>query len=109
MQRYEVEPGEWSEALVLGAEMMSIPGIRKEREVLFSFGDWCIIRYTDNDQKEFVYAEHHTGCTGEYDKALAYWSWEHTDENTHCWECEIECPEEVRGLVVLYNFNDMGG
>ena len=80
--------------------------MRDNKEVLFSDGGWCIVRWAVRT-KVFVFAEHRIGCSEEWYPNTAHWSWEHDDFRLGCWKCGSVCPEEVRGLVILYNFDAM--
>ena len=87
-------------------------GIGRECLMLLpSCPDWDISRYTDNNGTH-VYAEHLV-CKGRdggvilHDPNIAMWSWEHDDPSPRCWHCTVPCPEEVMGLVLLYNFDNL--
>ena len=79
-------------------------------EVLVPLGDWAICRWTDT-LGPIIYGEHIEGCHPSIKESgkLCHYSWEYTDVNSKgdtlpCWKCDCKVPDEVIGLVLMYNW-----
>jgi len=79
-------------------------------EILVEIGDWNVVRWSskidEEDKWDHAYASHKISCGvgGPYKLGL---EWEHTDREPVCWSCGEHVPEEVRGVVLLANFDDV--
>ncbi len=88
-------------------------GSTPDKDIIFKINDWAICRVRENDEDSVnggghIFADHIKGCSKSYTIGVNNWCYEWMDNPRHCWLCEIPVPEEVIGLVLLSNFDNVG-